>query len=421
MRRVKLMIIVAALLSCKFVLAQHTYSPFTVVGIGELNGMGMSHNTAMGGVGIANPTVWHINLMNPALLPYNSLTVFEIGVEGENRKISNNLGKVKVGTAGFKYLNFAFPIIPAKWTSSIGLMPYSTVNYSFTVTSDIAGTVTDSQVLFEGIGGLNQVFFSNGVNVFEGFNVGLRMSYIFGLIEETTNTQLIGGNLSQQFPTGYLSKTDYNGFNFGFGMAYKKVLNENNNLNFGLTFDLASEINGSRFERNQYLNALGNIVPGDTIVTNLTDQFKLPSEIGFGVSWRKINKMNIGLDIKRSIWNENAGFGNDAETFVSTWSIGLGMELTPKYNDVNNYLKRIKYRLGLEFKQLPYEVNNNTINDFGINFGTSLPIKGVSALNLSFKYGQRGTIAQTLVKEQYLKFVLGATINDRWFVRRKYN
>lgn len=413
--------IVAAFLSCKFVLAQHTYSPYTSIGIGDLNGMGLAHNAAMGDVGIANPTVWHINLMNPALLPYNSLTVFEIGVEGENRTVSNELNSVKVGTGGFKYLTFAFPVIHSKWTTSIGLMPYSSVNYSLTVTDDIDGTTNDSVITLEGSGGLNQVFFSNGLRITEDFSLGLRLSYIFGLIEETTLTTLIGGGLNQQFPTGYLGKTNYSGFTYGMGASYAKHLDEKNILHFGATYDFGKGINGTLLERNQYQSGTGNIIPGDTLVVDFEDQFKIPSELGVGISWQKPNKLKLGLDVKRSFWKEDAGFGDESTIYQSTWAAGLGFEITPKYNDVNSYLKRMKYRLGFSFKQMPYSIQGETVNDFGINFGSSLPIKGVSAINLSFKYGQRGTVSGLLIKEQYFKFVLGATINDRWFVRRKYN
>lgn len=413
--------IVAAFLSCKFVLAQPTYSPYTSIGIGDLNGMGLANNAAMGDVGIASPTLWHINIMNPALLTHNPLTVFEIGVEGENRTVSNELNSVKVGTGGLKYLAFAFPVIPSKWTSSIGLMPYSSVNYSLTVTNDIDGTINDSIITFEGEGGLNQVFFSNGVKLSNDFSLGMRLSYVFGLIEETTTTQLVGGGLNQQFPTGYLGKTNYSSFTYGLGASYAKKLNERHMLHFGATYDFGKGINGTLFERNQYPSATGNVVPGDTLVVDFEDQFDIPSELGVGFSWEKVNKLRLGLDVKRSFWKDDAGFGTDEIVYKSTWALGLGFEITPKYNDVNSYLKRMKYRLGLSFKQMPYSIQGEAVNDFGINFGSSLPIKGVSALSLSFKYGQRGTVSGLLIKEQYFKFVLGATINDRWFVRRKYN
>ncbi len=412
--------ILVAFLGSKFVLAQHTYSPYTVFGIGDLNGMGLANNVAMGGIGIASPSFWHINNVNPALLPYNSLTVFEIGLEGEDRTVSNSFGSVKAGTGGFKYLAFAFPILSGKWTTNIGLMPYSSVNYSFSVKDDIPGTTTDSIIEFEGKGGLNQVYFSNGVQIAKGFSGGVRISYIFGLIEETTSTRLEGDGITQQFPTGRYGKTNYSGLNFGFGTSYRKSLNEKDLLNFGITYDLGKAINGTRLERNQFETGT-TTMPGDTLIHDLKDSYQLPGGLGIGFSWQKLNKLTLGIDIKRSFWKENAGFAEDNEEYRNIWTARLGFEITPKYNDVDSYIKRIRYRLGLDYKQVPFVIGGETLNDFGLSFGCSLPVKGVSAVNMSFKYGQRGKASGSLVKEQYFKFVLGATINDRWFVRRKYN
>lgn len=428
MSRVKWIIFLAAFLSCKFVLAQNKYSPYTVIGVGDLNGMALANNASMGNVGIATPSYWHLNNMNPALLTYNTLTVFEIGIEAENRTVSNSFNSVKVGTGSFKYLTLAFPIIPNKWTSNIGLMPYSSVNYSFTTRQDVVGTNVDAIIDFEGAGGLNQVYFSNGIKVARGLSAGLRMSYIFGLTEGRTSTRLEGEGITQQFPTGVYEKTNYSGFDLGLGVFYSYSLSEKNKLNIGATYDVGGDINGTRFDRLEIESSGGSAVPGDTLINDESGKFHLPTELGLGFSWQKLNKITIGLDVKRSFWQEDAGFafddpslGADAEEYRATWAVGLGFEITPKYNDVNSYLNRIKYRFGVDFKQEPYVIEGKTINNFGINFGWSLPVKGVSAINMALKYGQRGEASGVLVKEQYFKFVLGATINDRWFVRRKYN
>jgi len=40
---------------------------------------------------------------------------------------------------------------------------------------------------------------------------------------------------------------------------------------------------------------------------------------------------------------------------------------------------------------------------------------------MAFKIGQLGETNNGLIKETYFKVVLGATINDRWFIKRKYD
>jgi hypothetical protein len=74
----------------------------------------------------------------------------------------------------------------------------------------------------------------------------------------------------------------------------------------------------------------------------------------------------------------------------------------------------------LSYEQLPFFANGNKVNDFGINFGLSLPT-GRSSIDLAFKTGSRGTTADNKLKENYFKVFVGLTLNDQWFVKRKFD
>jgi hypothetical protein len=99
--------------------------------------------------------------------------------------------------------------------------------------------------------------------------------------------------------------------------------------------------------------------------------------------------------------------------------IAVGSETTPdSYSE--NYFKRVTYRVGFSFEELPYLANNNKVKDIGINFGLSLPA-GRSSLDLGFKYGQRGNRADTYLEENYFRLYFGLTFNDQWFIKRKFD
>jgi len=49
-----------------------------------------------------------------------------------------------------------------------------------------------------------------------------------------------------------------------------------------------------------------------------------------------------------------------------------------------------------------------------------LPIAGLSKANLGLEIGKVGD-NDSLVKENYLAFRLGLSLNDVWFIKRKYN
>ncbi|MBT8260753.1 MAG: hypothetical protein KJN82_05525, partial [Bacteroidia bacterium] len=113
--------------------------------------------------------------------------------------------------------------------------------------------------------------------------------------------------------------------------------------------------------------------------------------------------------------NSNANF-EDSSTFA------LGGFFIPEYSSFNKYLKRVVYRAGVHYGNTGLKINDESINEFGISFGVGLPVGRVfSNVNLGLELGQRGTTKANLVKENFLNFQLSLSLNDRWFVKRKYN
>ena len=110
--------------------AQVDQSPYSINGIGDIKTLANASQFGMGGMGIATPTRFNINNMNPALLPYNLLSSFSMGLAIDYRSISTEDLTQTNGGALFHNLIFSFPIMPNKWSMSFGLMPFSSVNYN---------------------------------------------------------------------------------------------------------------------------------------------------------------------------------------------------------------------------------------------------------------------------------------------------
>ena len=107
---------------------------------------------------------------------------------------------------------------------------------------------------------------------------------------------------------------------------------------------------------------------------------------------------------------------------INASSIALGGFFIPDYNSFSNYWKRATYRAGLHFENTGLEINNETINEFGISFGVGLPVGNMfSNANLGFEIGKRGTTKQNLIQENFLICILSLSLNDRWFQKSKYD
>ncbi|MEQ8905084.1 hypothetical protein [Ekhidna sp.] len=418
--------------ACWFILGQfaHSQSIYSFQGLGSLNHQGMPNNVGMGEVGIGSPTLWHINTQNPANLVYNTFSTFQAGLEIDRRSFSGTDVSGTDADGGLRFLGYAFPIMPGKWSSSIGLLPYSSVSYNTFSESEVTGVDGVRQVSDNrGEGGLTNFFWANGFRIKNKFLVGIKATYTFGAIDKSSNiflfeqrevisegdTSLV--NVSIGNPIAFSEQKSYSDLSVLFGFGYRHKLSEEAFLNFGAIYSPKSPLNGnSEISLIRLSNSGGEI---ETVpVSDEKIQFDLPRTIGFGMSYEKLNQYKIGFDIEASGWGSA---GESAQQYNNSYKIAVGAEYVPNYNDVNSYWKRTKYSAGFNYHKLPYIVNNQALTDFGINFGASLPVSGFSSMDLAFKWGQLGESSNGLIKETYYKVVIGATINDRWFIKRKYD
>lgn len=405
---------------------QAAKSPFSTFGIGERYGNALAHNQGMGGLGLSQPQYWYLNNQNPALLVYNSFTVFQVGLMGEQLDLSNGTKTEQVRGGTMNSLALAFPLKFQKITTSIGLAPYTNVNYRLQYDYFIeneASIVTDTaQIQERGNGGLAQLYWSTGFKINKNLALGIKASYLFGSVDNDMVQQISPDGQVVSFVTGISESTYSRGFNLGGGISYTidSLLNGEYRLSLGAIYDFATRASSS-LEKNFYSV---NSISGDTVALAVLDSKKgkleLPLGFGGGISFAKDRKWAIGVDYYYQDWSTFRSL-NQAETNAdnlgASWRLSLGGEYTPDYISLN-FFKRVTYRVGLS--QAPFFANGKEVDDFGINFGMSLP-SGRSSIDLAFKAGQRGAIAENGLKENYFKVYLGVTLNDQWFIKRKFD
>jgi len=81
----------------------------------------------------------------------------------------------------------------------------------------------------------------------------------------------------------------------------------------------------------------------------------------------------------------------------------------------------VVYRFGFRTEQMNTIVNNIPLTETGISFGLGLPLAGLSNANVGLEISQRGQKEAGLVQETIVALRVGLSLNDIWFVKRKYN
>ncbi|WP_233566005.1 hypothetical protein [Flavobacterium sp. 81] len=198
-----------------------------------------------------------------------------------------------------------------------------------------------------------------------------------------------------------------------FGAQYKI----DSTLTIATTFKLPTQINASKVQSVQTIT--NNVATSiESNVASDLDNYYMPLEMGIGISKRFKNNLNMTLDYEKSLWNDT----NQPELygdFVNQDRFAMGFSYSRRKN-VRKYWDSVQYSTGLNFDTGYLEIDGKRVNNAAISLGISLPIENTfSAVNISYSYGQKGRIADNLIKENYHKLSLNLSLDGIWFVKRK--
>ena len=157
-----------------------TYSRY---GIGDrfYFGSGRAYGMGLAGIALTGPNF--INRWNPASLAATQ-TIFFTGSLGLDRlMVTDPYGTSNYNRGEFQSLALAIPIIPARgMTLAFDITPYSKVRYGVTKT-DTESDYPSMQTL-SGVGSISALSASLSYAVTKDFLVGVRLSHLFGRIEQ---------------------------------------------------------------------------------------------------------------------------------------------------------------------------------------------------------------------------------------------
>ncbi|HET9486122.1 MAG TPA: hypothetical protein VFO54_01735, partial [Chryseosolibacter sp.] len=285
---------------------QAARTPYSAFGIGEPYGNALINHQGMAGVGVSQPQVWFINSQNPALLVYNNVfTGFQAGILIESRNISGDTLSEKTQGGNMNYLVTAFPVKPSKWTTSVGLMPYSTVNYKMQYTDPIENSTDGVRVVEEGSGGLTQLYWSNGVRLTKEIAVGLKASYIFSSIVNTYKNQLINSDEPINYVAAIEEKAYVRDFAFGTGFSFSKdslFSQQRYRLSFGAVYNFATDLGVHKTDRIFRTDAQGDTLNVTVLPSSTRGSFSVPASFTVGLSLSRGLRWNIGSEFSYQDW-----------------------------------------------------------------------------------------------------------------------
>ena len=144
-----------------------------------------------------------------------------------------------------------------------------------------------------------------------------------------------------------------------------------------------------------------------------------------GVMLSKNDKWSVGLDFASSQWSGyNSSLDSTMNTGISaqSYKLSLGGEYIPDANNLRNYFSRVTYRYGVYYGADYIKIQGTQIPCYGVTLGASLPVRrSFSRVHMAFDIGRLGTTTNSLLQETYVRFSFGVSLNNKWFVKRRYD
>ncbi|AWV97276.1 hypothetical protein [Arcticibacterium luteifluviistationis] len=412
---------------------QHAFSqgqgntPYSVFGYGELADPSAASQDMMGGTGASFANAFYVNLINPALLVKNryaanlKYVAFDVGLRGNSRTITSaNSTQFDLGM-NLTHLSLTTPITQ-NWAMAVALRPYSMVDHKSSSQETIVGS-QDEIVNYENsnTGGISRVSYVNSFRVLNDFYIGIEGAYNFGTITKDSSSYLFGLASTQLRNT---SRYTLKGTSLKLGVAYQHKLSQKWRLNVGGSTEISSTLKGDLLKTFATYSDQGQ---GPTLAT-LPDTVGMtsisastPAQFRAGVSLESPFKWVFAADYHTTRWSNHKALDKTAEAVLTnTEEYKFGIEWLPNSSSTK-YLNQVFYRVGFATGNSPYFINNTQVKDSRFSFGMSLPMgfRNPSYVNLGMAVGTRGTTANNLIQEQYIRFSASMSLLSPWFIKPK--
>lgn len=413
------------------------YSPYSIYGVGDISKEGTAYNKSMGGVGIATRNRRFINYLNPAAVTARDSLAFmaDFGISEKNTLYRQ--GDMKSAKNTFNIYDFilSFPI----WRSSafmVGITPFSDVGYDFSrveTDKNIIGNTGNITYSSYGKGSVYQAFIGAGATFWKRLSVGAEMIYYFGNIDKVTNMDYTNSSY-RSVNSGH--DLTVRGVTGKFGLQYEQRLGGNVSMIVGATYRMKTNVKGYstsyRFANQSSVSDTLSYKVDTLAYSNVG----FGDELGVGLSIKGGEQWSVEFNYLRSDWTKSGfesvgGFSSVSSrpntqnaVFSSTvsQSFRVGFELVPNRNDIRYYFKRCSYRAGFYYDKSYYKLNGENVNNMGITIGVTLPVfRWYNGISIGVDFGQRASMRNNMIREQYVMFNLGFNIHDIWFQKTQYH
>ena len=298
-------------------------------------------------------------------------------------------------------MTIQFPIWRQHIAMSLGVNPYSAVGYNFALVDSINSDYYYTKT-YSGDGSFTQVYGGLSFNICDWVALGVNAYYMFGDVSQTRSLNFTDASIDS---VSQVDKLTANSLRLRYGVQVFHTFGKHT-INLGAVYE-----NKQAFSRMSY-EQIENTT-NDTVAT-MSSGFEMPMMYAVGLSYDYANRVLIGLDYQCQEWANAQYFGaNNGLKSRHRWALGLEYRNDPQSR---KYIDRMLWRAGINYATSYTKSYNQP--ELGVTIGVGFPLRTVgTVINTTLEYGRRG--GSNVLTENYLRFVVSASICEHWFFKRK--
>lgn len=438
-------------------------SPFSRYGLGDVYPQQSVASRGMGGLSAAYTNPQAINTFNPASYGYIGIVTYDLGLSIDTRRLISATPANRFRSTNFipSYIQLGVPLNKKGLGLVFGLKPATRINYSIEQGSrikyDSLGITDSLHTIFEGDGGLNQVYFGLGKTwrskdtsrPHNSFSIGFNAGYEWGTKFVSTKIDFPADSAYENwYRSNSTDSTHFWGLFLNPGVMASFTLNKRTDpvtklrsahvLVLGASGTLEQDLNATRDITRETFTYQddGSIISIDSVkkVPGVHGKINIPLTFNAGFMINKmisngafeIKKWGFGADYSSTQWKKYLDYGFP-DRLNNSWVVRIGGEFSPDPLSNKSMFKTGMYRVGYYRGKDYIDADGNGYKVQAFTLGYSFNLRKFRSydrqftmINTAVEIGKRGSDVNN-VTENFFKFSLGLSLSDIWFIKRKYD
>lgn len=394
---------------------------YSLFGIGYPFDNTSARESALGILGVSLNNRESNSLQNPAIWGNNAFTTASSGFK-LSRYIAKDGNSQSINALlETGYLQLTLPILRQKLGFSASVYPVTRSNYRIyiqdaevTSPGDTINFVTD----LEGSGGVNKIEFGLGWNITDNISLGYAPSLAFISRNNSETVYFAQNGYSNNFLDQRVTGITF-AQRFGTMLSFYGLLNQNDQISIGATFALPISIDAK--QKNTVMRTIDGSLQ-EIEIAEKSGTVKVPAEVSTGLTYYPSEFLNISLEGQLQKWSKYNSELQQTPNNVKMsdrYRLGIGTEYHPYRFNSDKILSNFRYSAGFSYDTGHMMINNEKIDTYWLSAGIGIPSRSRSSVDISFRYGIRGTTSKNLIQENIWSINLSVNLSELMFIRPK--